>query len=643
MAGKGWLGVTYAAVGDVKSTHQYDVTVEFQIAFDYGGWNNEGAPYEIYCNGQKQTGTATFSVPSGGGSWKWTTIAKKTFRITMDKSGASKTVNVGANITTGITPAKIDTGTVYGCTLPAVTWQWAVKYNANGGSVAPGSQTKTYGKSLTLSSTKPTRTGYTFKGWATSSTATTAAYQAGGSYTSNSAVTLYAVWQINTYAIAYNANGGSGAPSSQTKTYGQALTLSSTIPTRTNYNFVGWSTSSTGAPQYQAGGSYTDNKAATLYAVWELAYIPPKITDVKVQRCDSDGTPSDIGTCYSVSLSWVTEKADPTVKIEHKLSTDTDWILADESTKSGTSGVHTGTYGNDGLSGEKAYDIRITVTDSVGSSTYALQIAPVAFTMDFKAGGKGVSFGKPATIDYLVDSAWQMRSKTTDTGLEAQMRAEAEAGSIYLYSHATPDGNRGLYGQNADGTSVNILTVDPNNDIAIAGKRLMHLQQDGEGYWGMMNPNGSTGGYIRTPSPGIIPYQSGGSGNVGTANWPFTNGYFNNLYIDGTNINAFNKDTLWLSLNTYIKYRKVGRVVFVKGLSNNGKSLTSGSYTDVGTLPAGYRPYYDRYDFTFHCQGGELWTQSAYVTNAGVIRLYHAEGHAIGYWGFSLSYPAADA
>ena len=52
---------------------------------------------------------------------------------------------------------------------------------------------------LTLSSTKPTRTGYTFLGWATSSSATSATYSAGGTYSNNVAATLYAVWKANTY------------------------------------------------------------------------------------------------------------------------------------------------------------------------------------------------------------------------------------------------------------------------------------------------------------------------------------------------------------------------------------------------------------------------------------------------------------
>ena len=78
---------------------------------------------------------------------------------------------------------------------------YSVKYDANGGSGAPAGQTKTYGQTLTLSSVKPTRGGYNFLGWATSSTATTATYQPGGSYTTNAGTTLYAVWQVATKIV----------------------------------------------------------------------------------------------------------------------------------------------------------------------------------------------------------------------------------------------------------------------------------------------------------------------------------------------------------------------------------------------------------------------------------------------------------
>jgi len=157
-------------------------------------------------------------------------------------------------------------------TLYAV-WQkrtYTVSYSANGGSGAPGSQTKTYGVTLTLSSTTPTRSGYTFQGWATSASGGVA-YSPGGSYTDNAAVTLYAVWSENaptTYSVYYNANGGTGAPSSQTKTHGVTLTLRTGIPTREGYDFMGWATSSGGAVSYYPGGSYSANSSVTLYAVW---------------------------------------------------------------------------------------------------------------------------------------------------------------------------------------------------------------------------------------------------------------------------------------------------------------------------------------------------------------------------------------
>lgn len=156
-----------------------------------------------------------------------------------------------------------------GYTYYAPTPTYTVTYNANGGSGAPSSQTKTYGKTLQLSSTIPTRTGYNFLGWGTSSSDTTVDYSAGANYTSNSNITLYAIWKIKTYTVSYSANGGSGAPSSQTKTYGATLVLSSKKPTRTGYNFLYWNTKKDGTgTTYYAGGNYTSNSGATLYAIW---------------------------------------------------------------------------------------------------------------------------------------------------------------------------------------------------------------------------------------------------------------------------------------------------------------------------------------------------------------------------------------
>ena len=73
------------------------------------------------------------------------------------------------------------------------------------------------------------------------------------------------------YTVIYNANGGSGAPSSQTKKHGVTLKLSSTRPIRDGFTFQGWGTSSTDTTvDYMPGGNYTANASITLYAIWKV-------------------------------------------------------------------------------------------------------------------------------------------------------------------------------------------------------------------------------------------------------------------------------------------------------------------------------------------------------------------------------------
>ena len=156
-------------------------------------------------------------------------------------------------------------------TLYAV-WQiitYTITYNANGGTGAPNTQTKEYGKTVAISATRPTKDGHVFQGWSTAND-TTVEYQPGANYTANANVTLYAVWKIITYTISYDANGGSGAPQDHAKTWGVAINLSATKPTRQGYTFQGWATSSSGAVQYQPNQSYTANANVTLYAIWKI-------------------------------------------------------------------------------------------------------------------------------------------------------------------------------------------------------------------------------------------------------------------------------------------------------------------------------------------------------------------------------------
>ncbi len=110
------------------------------------------------------------------------------------------TKNGSTPITSSVNKGKIE--------VKAETYQ--VSYNANGGTGAPASQIKTHGVNLTLSTTKPTRDGYSFLGWSASPSATSAAYTAGGTYSANADLTLYAVWKQDTSPVLIGDTNGDG-------------------------------------------------------------------------------------------------------------------------------------------------------------------------------------------------------------------------------------------------------------------------------------------------------------------------------------------------------------------------------------------------------------------------------------------------
>ncbi len=117
---------------------------------------------------------------------------------------------------------------------------YTVSFNANGGTGAPAAQTKVKNAALTLSSVKPTRSGYTFMGWATTSTATAAQYQPGDSYTNNSGVTLYAVWQRDKIYVTQI----SLSQTELTMEMGDAQTLTATVlPGNADNPAPAWTTS----------------------------------------------------------------------------------------------------------------------------------------------------------------------------------------------------------------------------------------------------------------------------------------------------------------------------------------------------------------------------------------------------------------
>lgn len=152
------------------------------------------------------------------------------------------------------------------------TNQNVITYNPDDNSIEKSAiyQVKQSGQSATLKGATFTRTGYTQTGWATTAGGPKV-YNLGGTYSSNNPLSLYPVWQANTYTITYVANEGTGTMADQTVTYDSTFTPSACSFTREGYSFSSWNESQDGKGIRWKVQEYTVDRAEniTLYAIWK--------------------------------------------------------------------------------------------------------------------------------------------------------------------------------------------------------------------------------------------------------------------------------------------------------------------------------------------------------------------------------------
>lgn len=532
---KGRIGI-YTKVTNTNT----QTTVNVQVWF-WTIWSCYDSYNSLYYNAGTSVTAATTLIGAidinhttdGGTGWNTanqTKLLDKTYTYTRTTSATTYKVYAKYNGIDMLPSSTMYVNTSY--TVPALA-SYTVAYNANGGSGAPTSQTKWYGKTLTLSSTKPTRTGYSFQGWATSASGSVT-YASGASYTANATVTLYAVWKANTYTVTYNANGGSGAPSKQTKTYGVALTLSSTIPTRTNYNFLGWGTSASATTvSYKAGASYTKNAAITLYAIWELAYIKPIIYDYSVVRCDAEGNEKEDGngTCALVKFNWECTYDVSSITITW---TSTAGFGSMDITASGTSGNVSQIIGDSALGTDTTYTVTVTVADTTDSSDATKTLNGLIFPVDFLAGGRGVAFGKPAELEGVADFALDAKFNGSVYGVvEGLNKLPAIPENANLDDYMEP----GVWAIQSNAIAKTIANIP----VAMAG-RLIVYSSTGEGL------RSQQWSYLRQK---YIPYNSAnptwerdisrGEDNV----WVYYEWYRSNLSMSSSNFVYQGTKILW--------------------------------------------------------------------------------------------------
>lgn len=242
------------------------------------------------------------------------------------------------------------------------------------------------------------------------------------------------------YTVSYNGNGHSVTiPSSQTKWYGEALTLSSLRPTDTNYEFKGWATSATGSVVYQPGATYTGNSAVTLYAIWEFHKPAPNITNASAIRCNSSGTAQDDGTYAKVTFDWSTYSSSyPATAVK---------ATCNGTTASGTAGSSSGSFSYifSGLSAEESYNVTLTVSDSDSTTTTSVTVPSQKYLLDFSPNF-GIGLGGAATRDQAITAYYDIYASSgevyrtypyTEKVIKAYWQTVYPVGAVYLSYNST--------------------------------------------------------------------------------------------------------------------------------------------------------------------------------------------------------------
>ena len=319
-----------------------------------------------------------------------------------------------------------DGGTV---TLYAV-WNpisYTIKYNKNGGTGDTMSTTKAkYGTAVTLRANTYKKTGYTFKGWSTSSTSTTVKYENKDSvknlkYNDGDTVTLYAVWSKKKYTLTYEYNGGKSPESKNRTTYTVTDEFTLKSPTKTGYTFAGW---------------YSDSK------------LTKKVTKVK-KGTTGDKTFYAKWTQNSYTVKYSANGGSGSMSSK-KLSYSTTYTIpANKFTRTGyTFKYYTDSKGNKYYPGDKVKKLSskdgatVTLTAYWKANTY---------TIKFNAnGGSGTMSSKTATYGKTVTlpankftnapglkfSGWNTKANGTGTTYKnkAEVKNLKTSGTITLYA-----------------------------------------------------------------------------------------------------------------------------------------------------------------------------------------------------------------
>ncbi|MGN0466269.1 MAG: leucine-rich repeat protein [Lachnospiraceae bacterium] len=151
--------------------------------------------------------------------------------------------------------------------------KYTITYQLNGGTNNKSNPSSYNIATSTITLKKPTRKGYTFDGWYTSSNYKTKVTKISKGSMGNKI--FYAKWKVNTYKIVFDKNGGTGSMATMSCNYNKSYALKANTFSKKGYTFKCWNAKADGT-----GNNYADKvtiknlssingKTVTLYAQWE--------------------------------------------------------------------------------------------------------------------------------------------------------------------------------------------------------------------------------------------------------------------------------------------------------------------------------------------------------------------------------------
>ena len=234
----GWDKTVGSVVGDITYTARYSNTIN-KYTITWKNYDGTILKTDSVAYGSKPNYTGTTPTKQGDAQYGY-----------MFNGWTPTVVNVSSNAE-------------YIATFSSTINNYTVTWKNYDGTVLETDINVAYGSMPTYNGNTPTKpydslNKYTFEGW----TPIVDWVNGDTLYTA-----VFSISESTTFTIKYDANGGTGAPSSQTKNKGQNITLSSTIPTNGEHVFIGWICAYDGNT-YSRGGSFSLDANVTLYAVW---------------------------------------------------------------------------------------------------------------------------------------------------------------------------------------------------------------------------------------------------------------------------------------------------------------------------------------------------------------------------------------